>query len=666
MRKVLLAGLTAALLVPSPGWSAQAPEKAAEKPSEKAPEKPPEVRVPRPAPPVPLESLWAAYVRADRTGDTDNARRVFQEIRRLRVERNIESLPVVGLALVGQGFERLKKGDRERAEELFRSAVALAPRQPDGHFALAAAAASQGPAGPLQAARQTLAGILAPMSTAEGRLRLAGFLTPVLLLAAFLTTVVFAATMVIRQGTLLLYDLRETLGAGRSRSVGLAFFTALLFLPVATFQGWGWLPFWWLAVLFIYLRPVEKAIALTLVVGAIGVGPLIAWLDSRIETARNPLFWASVAAVETGADGRSLGQLEAAFKQDPSDRDLLFLLASMYRKAGRYEEVATLYRDALRADPQLVIAVNNLANLDFARGDFPSAIARYKQAIEAAPPRSALATSYYNMSLAHLQRFEMQPADEALSQAKRLDGGLISHYDSLWKFDNGNYAGVDLGLDLDQVVEKFDGRAQGVATKNVYRGGTAAPVEGASWAQSALTRFAGFLGVFALVALALWLWRGRSVTTLRCLKCGAAFDRRSDRNAAAVGLCTQCYHLFVVRDGISAPARNKKLLEVQGEEERRGRIFRALSIVSPGAGQLFGQKALLGLGLTFLWYVTLSALFLTARDPLSDAPSALARPWGLGAAALVLIAVFVAANRVGPDFDVLVPVRRGTRKGRAA
>jgi Tfp pilus assembly protein PilF len=630
------------------------------------PEKPPEVRANHPANPVGFDSLWAAYVRADRARDADNSRRVFQEIRRLRVERNIEGLPVLGLALVGKGLERFKKGDREGAEELFRSAVALSPRQPDGHFALAAAAGSKGPAGPLQAARQTMAGVVAPLPTAEGRLRMAGLLAPVVLLAAFLTTAVFALAMLMRHGTLLLYDLRETLGAGRSRSVGLAFFTALLLLPVATFQGWGWLPFWWLAVLFIYLRPAEKAIALVLVLGAIGVGPLIDWLERRIETARNPLFWASVAAVENGSDGRSVGQLEAAFKRDPSDRDLLFLLASMYRKAGRYEEVANLYRDVLRTDPMAGIAVNNLANLDFARGDFPAAIGRYKQAIEAGPARPALATHYYNLSLAHLQRFEMQPADEALSQAKRLDDGLIASYEALWKYDNGNYAVVDLNLDLDQVLEKFEGRAQGVATKNVYRGATAT-VEGASWARSALTRFLGFFGVFGFVVTSLWLWRGRKVTTLRCLKCGSAFDRRADRNAAAVGLCTQCYHLFVVRDGISAPARNKKLLEVQGEEERRGRIFRALSILSPGAGQLFGQKPLIGIGLTFLWYLTLSALFLTARDPLSDAPSALARPWGLGTAAVVLACLFVAANRVGPDFDVLVPIRRGSpKKGRAA
>jgi hypothetical protein len=123
----------------------------------------------------------------------------------------------------------------------------------------------------------------------------------------------------------------------------------------------------------------------------------------------------------------------------------------------------------------------------------------------------------------------------------------------------------------------------------------------------------------------------------------------------------------VVRDGISAPARNKKLLEVQGEEERRGRVFRLLSILSPGAGQLYGQKTLLGMALTLVWYTTLSAVLMTSREPLSDAPSSLARPWGLGAAGLVLVVLFAVANRVGPDFDVLVPVRRGTpRKGRAS
>jgi hypothetical protein len=44
------------------------------------------------------------------------------------------------------------------------------------------------------------------------------------------------------------------------------------------------------------------------------------------------------------------------------------------------------------------------------------------------------ATFYYNLSLAHLQRFEYQPAQEARSQADRLAAGLTRSYDSLWKY----------------------------------------------------------------------------------------------------------------------------------------------------------------------------------------------------------------------------------------
>ena len=84
-----------------------------------------------------------------------------------------------------------------------------------------------------------------------------------------------------------------------------------------------------------------------------------------------------------------------------------------------------------------------------------------------------------------------------------------------------------------------------------------------------MNRFAGFLGVAALAMAGLSFWRGRKTFTMRCLKCGTPFCRRCHLGAAVAGLCSQCYHLFVVRDGVSGPARNRKLLEVQAEEGRR-------------------------------------------------------------------------------------------------
>src|SRR4029077_10704225 len=103
---------------------------------------------------------------------------------------------------------------------------------------------------------------------------------------------------------------------------------------------------------------------------------------------------------------------------------------------------APLYRDTLKSGGEDRFALNNLANLEFARGEFPAAIARYKQGAEQSPSDEIRATFYYTLSLAHLQRFEYQPAQEARSQAERLAPGLVRSYDALWKYDKGDYAVV--------------------------------------------------------------------------------------------------------------------------------------------------------------------------------------------------------------------------------
>ena len=151
----------------------------------------------------------------------------------------------------------------------------------------------------------------------------------------------------------------------------------------------------------------------------------------------------------------------------------VYLLAILYKKAGTYDEAGLLYRDVLQADKANGLALNNLANVEFARGEFQAALARYKSGTELPDiPADVQATFFYNQSLAHLQRFEYQPATEARTQAERRAGGLIDRYDRLWKYDKGDYAVVDLTPGQDQIWAKFAGVSQGVATENVVPTGT--------------------------------------------------------------------------------------------------------------------------------------------------------------------------------------------------
>ena len=615
-----------------------------------------DVRASRPAAGNSFEALWSALERAEEKGDLAGAQSAFREVRRLRIERNVRSLEPFALARVADGVEALAAGDAEKASIHFAEAVSLDPHLPDPHFGLAQASLKGGPFGALPAIKEILAGTSARLTSARGRLHLKNVLVASALLALFATTTIFATAMVLRHGSLLRHDFEEAFGADK-RSLAFGVTAALLLLPAITFQGWGWLPIWWLALLFLYMNAVEKGLAAAFALAAVAVGPAVQQLEARLLAQQNPLFRAAMLSVEGEPDTRAIWHLEDAVRNNPDDRDLQYLLGVQYKKAGRYEDAASVYKEILRTSPTDGIALNNLANVEFAAGEFPAAIARYKQGIDSAPAADVAATFYYNLSLAHLQRFEYQPAQEARSQADRIASGLIRGYDNRWKYDKGDYAVVDLNLGDQQAWAKFAGRREGIGGKNVA--GDPEPRAGSDGARAYLNRFTAVPLVFALVVFALGRWRGSKAFTTRCLKCGTPFCRRCHLGVVAGGLCTQCHHLFVVRDGVSGPARNQKLLEVQKEDTRRDRVFRLLSLTVPGSGHLYASRTPLGIVLALLWSLVLAVAAVTVGLlPLTEAASSLTPPWGLAVGGVVLLALYVTANRSRPEYEVVVPTRR--------
>ena len=601
-----------------------------------------------------FEALWSAYRRAEQRVDNEAQQAALREIRRLRTERNIRSLEPIALARVAQGLERLEAGERDKAEECFRSALGFDPYLPDAHMALARASLKEGPVGIVAALKHSAAGLTAHLPTIQGRHQVLTLAAPVALLSLLAVTLVVAVAMLFRHGGLLLHDLEETMSAPRGALMPRALCALFLLLPAVTLQGWAWVPLWALALLFIYLERKEKLVVAALLLLGLAVGPVAEIVEARTAAQRNPLFLAGVQALEGGPDARATATLEEASRSTADDLDLVYMLAAQYRKAGRYDDAAALYRDILRREPNASFALNNLANLEYAGGEFQAAIARYKAGIEGGPPAPVGATFYYNLSLAHLQLFQYQPAQEARLQADRLDGALVRSYDSAWKYDKGDYAVVDLAATDQELWAKFLGAAQGVSVKNIA--GRGAPASANRLLATGLrNRFTAFLGLFAVVVLVLSRWRGPRMFTRRCVKCGLPFCKRCQLGASA-GLCTQCHHLFIVRDGVSGPARNQKLLEVQQEEGRRDRIFRALSLLLPGAGQLYTQSPLVGVVLVAVWALILSLLVVAAGlVPLTGAASDLMPRWGLAVAAVLLLVVYVMANRVRPELEIAMP-----------
>jgi tetratricopeptide (TPR) repeat protein len=630
-----------------------------------------DVRATRPPAGNTFEALWWTYRRAAQRGDNDAAATALREISKMRVERNVVRLEPFALARVAQGLARLREGQVDKADAEFTAALAFDPHLADGHFGLAQSARRKGVAGLWSAARHGVAGFTARLGSISGQHYLFALLVPAGVLALLLTITLLAAALMLRSGRLLLHELEETLGPER-RTLARTLLAILLALPVLALQGWGWLPLWWLALMFLYLTNTERVVVGAAMLATLAIVPLAHMLDERMATGRNPLFQAGLAAIEGGPDARATALLEKAAEARPQDKDLPYLVGALYKKGGRYEDAAALYNTLLQANASDAYALNNLGNLSFAAAEFQAAVPRYQQGLAAEPSAEVAATLYYNMSLAHLQKFERQPANEDRSQADRLSRELTRRYETTWRYDFSNEgAVVDLRPSAEELWRKFFGRVSGVARENV----SGSRLGGPSTAMTLLTqlpnRFAAAMIVFGLTILGLSRWRGPRAFTMRCVKCGTPFCRRCHIGPASSGLCTQCHHLFVVRDGVSGPARNQKLLEVQNEDKRRELVFRVLSLLAPGAGHAYARRVLSGLGFLFAWAALLSlALVAGLLLPFTDAPSMIAPSWGWAVGAVVLLAVYVAANRARPDFEVFIPAgrqpRQPRRRGRAA
>jgi hypothetical protein len=662
----LAGGLLALLLAPQAAAPAAEPTRAATAPARASQAAPP-ARSGTPVTPPPgrtsepaLTAMWADYVRLRSAGKEEEATRELGQIRRQRIERTIPSLDTVGLGLVEEGVARMGAGEREPAEQAFRAAVDLAPGLPDGHYGLSVVRLKKGVLGIVPSLRAMWSGLGTFLPTARGGLRALEFLVVAGLFLMFAVTWVVSGGLLLRHGGLLRHDLEEWLGPSQHPSASLALFLLLILLPVVAFQGWGWLPLWWLALLFTYFGGVEKTVAALTLLLVVATGSGISTLESRLETARNPLFWAAMSAVEGEPDGSEMALLVAGAREHPEDRDLAYLVAVGARREGRYAEAAELYGSILHQDPGDPVARNNLANVEFAWGAYDQALARYRAGATAGGRPDVVATFFYNLSIAHLQKFEYQAYNEARSNADRLAPYRIAEYDR-WRYDSGDYAVVDLGLTRQDVWRKFRGAPRGVAVANVF----GAEAAGGTLPEPSklLNRFTGFALVVGVVVLVIGRLRGPRAFTVHCSMCGTAFCRQCHLGQGAATLCSQCHHLFVVRDGVSGPARNRKMTEVQESTARRGRVFRVLSVVSPGAGHIYARATVLGVLLVITWNALVAALVAEHLVPLAEVSRQITPPWGGILLGLLLVAVWVLANRLRPDLEGEVPTRRSSRRG---
>jgi hypothetical protein len=367
------------------------------------------------------------------------------------------------------------------------------------------------------------------------------------------------------------------------------------------------------------------------------VAPFVEFHAIWSTTLQNPLYRSSISSVDGSFEPTDTLILQAALQDNPEDRDLQLLMATQFKNLGEYEIAASRYRTMLDLWSGDLAARINLGNIYFAQRDWEGAVLEYDRAIG---QNASSPIAFYNKSLAHAENFEFSEREAARVTADDLNSRLISSHEHR----AGEYRSViDIRHGPDEIFAKFRGLAEGLHLR---------PVE-ASWTDAWLSgrgrRF--MVGALILGALILLLEKvGDRRATRHCWKCGSAFCGRCQIGTGRRGLCTPCYHLFMVRDGVSVEARQEKEYQVRRSTRIRSLVFRLLSIVAPGAGHIIEETAVFGFVLLFFWVG--SGLLLLEGSRFYGLPDDLMGLQGslpLYLALFVMLVVLILANTVAQE-----------------
>lgn len=533
-----------------------------------------------------LADLWFKQRALARHGETTEAAHQVEAALDFMRREGLRGAPEIAGAFLADAHLALDESQYRRAQENFRLAASFDPSLAPAHVGLALA---------LLRGDRDLRGAIAEIGTAlrvwfsdPGSIcqRLGNGLVIACLALCFGTA---AALLLIclKSAPALFHDLKERFpGALTDESAHLAGW-GILALPVLLFGPVVWLLTAWSALFFPYLRRAEKMVALLTLLVLFSAGPAGSLLEWIAGTSVDPGARALIRSARGGYDLQDEQALQRLASAHPDDPMFPFLLGSMHRMAGRYDEAMKMYRRVLEIDSHHARAMVNLANLHTLWQEFAIAQGFYRKAGEADP---ALAIAHYNSHLAHLEAFHLESADQELKEARRIDDALVTEL----------------------LAQGNEGRARrmptdvGYAPKEIWRRVLRLRLdEGprSAWAQTleAPATLAGGVGLFLALLLPGLGIAPRTAPARRCRRCGRAFCRRCQVAMKPSDHCSQCVHLFILRDGLAPSVKNQKMEQVVRHRRRVWIGQRVLSLALPGGGHIMGGRPILGALLLVVW-----------------------------------------------------------------
>lgn len=547
-----------------------------------------------------LSGLWFKYQALRQRGADQEAATLMNAAIGFMQREGLQAAPEIAAALLVQGRRSLRDGDDAKAITAFGLASRLDPSLASSRFALA---------GTLLLRERDLRGgvkafwdgVVALLGDPETLFHLFGSALLVLYLGVCWGGALALGLIGLKAGPAFAHDLKERIGGPMAPFLAPVLCGAILLAPLFFPVPLPWLLAFWAAIFFAYARGAERAILLATLGAWFLAGPFAHVLEWQIETATDPVARTLLQSARSGADLRHEPVLRKVSDEKPDDPVYLFLLASAYRVGGHLDVAMTMYRRVLEIEPTNARALINLGNLHALRGEFAQAQALYQKAA-AIDPTNAL--SHYNSHLAHLEAFNLEAADAELKKAQKVDDALIT------RLMTRGGEGAMKRSPQDSLYPRRE------IWKRALRFRRERPLvsEAARSLMNPTTLAAG-LGLLAALVLPGLAMAPRSGGARSCERCGRPFCRRCQVITRFPGSCSQCVHLFVLKDGLAPAGRDRKKREVVRYRRRQFVLTRVANLLLPGSGHVLADRPALGMILLCSWLTAGIGLLLRPRLP---------------------------------------------------
>lgn len=238
---------------------------------------------------------------------------------------------------------------------------------------------------------------------------------------------------------------------------------------------------------------------------------------------------------------------------------------------------AATFQELVGRHPEQTAVLNNLGVARFQSGDVQGADKAFEQALVAGPKMEVL----LNQSILAFSRL-----DTALGASKRDEAQAAAPdaYALLIALNDAQKGVRTYPIPLPDSPERIQ------ALVDATGGGNRSA--GIQFTEPAflLSLLLPLLGLFAFLARVRASVRMAHPT--QCIRCGEPFHTTDSPDTE---VCQKCHHLFVLRDGLHAENRRKKLDEVADHQRATRWLHKSLIVVLPGCDQSFLGNAREGL-----------------------------------------------------------------------